>query len=467
MEVPVSEAIEQTRAPDRRRTRRKFLQAVAVGGAALVAGPALAARPAAAQRCQPPPNDEFCNGAVEVEVGRITLGAMLNLYLAAPLSARGQLEYSVERSRTETFTMTTETNRELTVAPSLGLAGSWGPTGNRDTIEVTGGFSRNQARSSKVSRAITHATTESQSISTVPVPGGGHNTWDHTAFLMMARPVFSIRVPMVARRPDGTPIFGFQRYFRLRHGGILFPRSARELRDDPGTRNFIGAETADNILAHYPLRPDKTDSSGLTGPRFGPPTAISPGEVPLTFSRSMTSSSTLTTEAAEATTTEITAGFTLDLGIVEIGFETGRKMTTTRTVAQEFGNEEIISFSGTLSSDLNHLNHIIEDRVWATLLVTDQGPLPAAFDAVSGRVTAVDGTPIGGAVLTMPVDGITHETVTDQDGNYTFRLAGNVQPGAYRVTCAGVTRTVTIDPGETARANYPRVSSGRARERPS
>jgi hypothetical protein len=55
------------------------------------------------------------------------------------------------------------------------------------------------------------------------------------------------------------------------------------------------------------------------------------------------------------------AGFSI-LGIIE--FESNHKLSFTHTSAQELNNSQVISVTGVLSSDRNHLNYIYEDRVW-------------------------------------------------------------------------------------------------------
>jgi hypothetical protein len=458
-----------------------------VGAAALVVGPVVGKpEPAAAASPNPPkpwflidrkcvqisfnPPLYYCYNIYEADVGQITIGGLLVTYVSAPLSARGNLTYSLSRTRSETMRVITEDSRELTTSLTLGPF-----TTSNKLFTVNGSFERVQGTSTKVTNAITHSSTATQSLQTAPVAGGGYNAWENTAFLVMARPVMAISslyngyfdpgnpdgetlVPVPT--PDGQPVFRY----RFVNGGTIFPRSARELRDDPGTRDFIGPETADAILAEYPLRPDQTSGVqlGLGGPRFGPPTAIAPGEVPFSFTQSMTGSNTHSEEQTRRVMTTIKSGFSVN-GIVK--FEASRRFTSVHTSVQETTNTEVMSTSGLLTSNLNHLNHVYEDRVWNTLLITDEGPLVGAFDAVSGVVTAEDGTAVDGAVLTMLVGGVTHETVADRGGRYTFRLGRDVEPGQYRVSCAGLARTVTVSAGKTATANYRGVSSGLARAR--
>jgi carboxypeptidase family protein len=469
-----------------RRSRRRFLKAAAVGATALVAGPAIAARPAGAQLpgCEQYPNPQDCPynpGYREDDLGQITLGAILISYASAPLSARGTLTYSMSRTRTETMRMITERGEQETLSVSLFNYNS-GTQQSRERFGVSGGFERVQGRSTKVTDAIAHSSTQTETIQTAPT-NGEYNTWENTAFLMMARPVQKISVLIyfwweLVNHGGWPPNYVYEYreqraddkfFFRFENGGTIFPRSARELRDDPGTRDFIGPDTANAILAEYPLRPDETSAVrlGLGGPRFGPPGAIVPGSTPFTFVRSMTGTNTHIEERSRTVQTTIRAGFSLTLfGIPILSFSAGKRMHTVHTSVQEETNSEVVSITGNMSSDLNHVNYIIEDRVWNTILISDEGQLMGAFNAVTGTVSDVDGAPIGGAVVTMPVGGITYEAFTDQDGNYTFRLGSNVQPGEYEVTCAGVTRTVTVAANETAALDYRRVSSGLARERP-
>lgn len=470
------------------RSRRSLLRAVAVGGAAVAAAP-FVSRPAPASAADTPPqnlvlisresipistNPPFfvTINHYEGDVGQITLGGILLTYVSAPLSARGQLSYSMANTRTETMRTITEDSRQISSSFTLGpfrTGTDQPPSPNR--FGFGGTFERVQGRSTRVTNALTHSSTNTETLATAPVAGGGHNTWDHTAFFIMARPVMGISAafsdvngaPQTLRAE--TPVALRSRFI---NGGIFFPRAAFELRDDPGTRDFLGAETADAILAQYPLRPDQTSGVqlGLGGPRFGPPTSIAPGSTPFTFSRSMTNTSTNVEENSRSVTTRIKAGFSLTLGGISVfSFETNRSFTTVHTSVQETTNTQVVTTTGTLSSSLNHLNNIYEDKVWNTLLITDEGPLGAAFNAVTGEVTDVEGSPIGGAVVTTLIGGVTHETFTDDNGRYTFRLRADVKPGKYQVTCAGKIRAVTISRDKTATADYRRVSVGRARER--
>lgn len=492
--------------PDRRASRRTMLKAAVVGSAALAAGSTLASRPAKAAwdgvglPPQPwfvrwemntafncPPFPIPCGNYFEAPVGEITLGGILLTYVSAPLSARGSLSYSLSNTRTETMRVIDEESRELNIAAEIG---PFSTSGN-SRFGVGGSAERIQGRSTKVTNAITHSSTQTQTIQTAPPAAGGYNSWDNTAFLIMARPVLSINLlfktlnisnPHPAATwliaPGGTVFIDPARpqlggyptgpYHRFAHGGTIFPRSARELRDDPATRNFLGPETADAILAEYPLRPDQTSGVqlGLGAPRFGPPTPLAPGATPFSFNQSMTSTTTRIEEHSRFVTTTIKAGFSLTVGTVSIfKFGIGRTITTRHTSVQENSSSQVVSISGTLSSDLNRLNHIYEDRVWNTLLITDEGPLAGPFAAVSGVVTGGDGKPVNGAVVTMVVGELTHVAFTDAEGRYTFKLNGDVKPGRYEVTCAGVTRAATVSPTATAAIDYERVDSGLARER--
>jgi hypothetical protein len=263
-------------------SRRRFLTTAAVGATAFVVGPAIGKpEPAVAASAPNPPKPWFlierkcvqisvnpplsyCYNVYEADAGQVTIGGLLVTYVSAPLSARGSLTYSLSQTRTETMRVITEDSRELNISASLGPF----PTSNK-VFSVSGSFERTQGSSTKVTDAITHGSTQTQSLQTAPVAGGGYNAWENTAFFIMARPVMAIssvyngffdpsnpdgETLVLVTGPDGQPSFRY----RFLSGGVIFPRSARELRDDPGTRDFIGAETADAILAEYPLRPDQT-----------------------------------------------------------------------------------------------------------------------------------------------------------------------------------------------------------------
>jgi hypothetical protein len=473
-----------------RRSRRGFLKAVAVGGAALAAGPFLGRSESATAAdpnppkpwflvervCVPiPPAGSYCYNVYEVDIGQVTLGGILVSYVSAPLSARGSLTYSMSTTRTETMRVTTEYSGQVTSSRAIGPFSFVRTGGFR--FSVSSGSDRIQGFSSRVTDAITHSSTETQSLQTAPVAAGGYNSWENTAFWIMARPVLAISTLyngffdpsnpdgerlVLAPAPTPRPLT-----YRFVSGGTIFPRAAFELRDDPGTRDFIGPETADAILAEYPLQPGQTSGAqlGLGGPRFALVSEISPGAVPFSFTRTMTGTSTHIEEQSRSLTTRIRSGFSFGFaGETNFDFQSGRSFTTVHTSVQETTNTQVMSTTGVLSSDLHHINRIYEDRSWNTLLVTDEGP--SAFTAVSGTVTAADGSPIDGAVVTMPIDGIPHETFTGPDGRYALRLGGDIKPGEYAVICAGVTRTATVSRDKTAMVNYPRVSSGLARERP-
>jgi hypothetical protein len=472
------------------RSRRALLKAVAVGGAAFAAAPFVGpSKPAAA--ADPPlpryfisrqcttispgfPPFFFCTRTYEADLGQIELGGLLVTYASAPLNARGRLTYSMSTTRSETMRAVTEMSRQISVSKSVGVSLTVPSPFGTSRFQFGGTDERIQGSSTRVTDAITHSSTQVQTIETAPVTDGLYNRWEHTGFLIMARPVLMITgvftsldndPPTFLPHPPGVaPVLRF----RFVHAGTYFPRSARELRDDAGTRAFIGPETADSILAQYPLRPDQTSGVqlGLGGPRFSPPTLLAPGETPFTFTRSVTGTNTHIVEQSQSMTTRIRRGFTLTLFGDEIfDFQETRSFTTVHTSVQEMTNSQVVTTTGVVSSDLNRLNHIYEDRVWNTLLITDEGPLAGGFATVEGTVTAPDGSPINGAVVTMVVDGLTHEAFTGKDGRYALRLGGDFKPGEYKVTCAGVPRAVMVSRGRTATVDYRRVSAGRARER--
>jgi hypothetical protein len=468
-----------------RRPRRAFLKAVAVGGATAAVAPFVAPERAAAAVEAPPlpwflikteifqispqPPVFIVTKTFEAEIGQIELDSILLTYASAPLSARGSLTVSLTNTRSETISASTESGRTVSSSRTL-FHFSQVKVGDVEVAKFgfTGGSDRVQGQSSKVTNAVTHASTLTQTIQTVPVTDGGYNRWEHTAFLIMARPTFKILTSFLTVNDRLIPPNGpAPLLFRFLHGGTIFPRSARELRDDPSTRAFIGQASADSILAEYPLRPDQTSgvALGLSEPRFGPPTFLSPGEAPFTFTETVTSAETNTVALTNSSTKTIRSGFSISLfGEQLLDFQTSRSFTVTHSSVQEESSTQILSTTGTVTSDLHHQNRIYKDRRWNTVLITDEGPLPGVFSAVTGTVTATDGSPIDGAVVTMLVGGVTHETFTGKDGRYTLRLGGDVKPGDYEVTCAGVTRIVTVSHARTATADYRRVSSKRAHE---
>lgn len=451
------------------RSRRRFLRAALLGGAALATGTAIVGEASPAQAiCRPtipgcPGYEEEPEPPTPIwqEVGQITIGGILKTYVSAPLSARGTMTWTMSKTRSDTFRAITQTGTEMVSSHTM----PW----NLDTGVARFGVSQTvdhiQANSTRVTNAITTASTESMSVQTAPPAAGGYNTWENTAFLLMARPLLSIQI-FIMNPLRGASSWDGRFYFKFINGGILFPRSAAQLRDDPGTRDFIGPETADAMLNEYPLKPTETSATrlGLSGPRFGPPTAIAPGTVPFGFSRSMTGTTTYASERTRTITTRIKSGFSFSIaGVPIFDFSTTNSFSTSHTDVQERSNSEVMSTNGILSSDLNHLNYIMEDRVWNTLLITDEGPLSAGFTALSGVVTDSGGTPVSGAVVSMPVGGISYEAYTGKDGRYEFRLPGTVKPGEHTVTCAGESRKVSVSPDTTATVNYRRVNAGLAR----
>lgn len=81
----------------------------------------------------------------------------------------------------------------------------------------------------------------------------------------------------------------------------------------------------------------------------------------------------------------------------------------------------------------------------------------------TGVVTAADGTPVPGALVTTSIGGIEHQFFTDQAGRYTIRTRGQAEPGTYRISCGGVTKTATVAAGKPATVNYAAVDPRRAR----
>jgi Carboxypeptidase regulatory-like domain len=441
-----------------RRSRRRFLRAALVGGAAALFGPAI---PQAAQALPPPcepceaggfPECTPSNHVCWLEQGRITVGAILRTYVSSPLNARGTVTWTMSETRTETFRVIVENKGELAASGRIGPFSSMSPKFN-----VGGSVDWKQGSSTKVTNAITTASTQVQSIQTSgSSEPDGYGVPDNAGFLMLGGPVLRI----LKRRWRGQT--SAKLHFEFLNGGTILPRSARELRNDPATRNFIGPETADSILSQYPLLNGVTSgvALGLGGPRYGQPTAISPGQIPFSFTQSMTGTTTNIVERS----TSVTTGVKVSVGFPGIGgFEVGKTVTTTHTSVQENANSQVISTQGTLTSDRNHILFVYPDLVWNTLLITDEGPLPQGLSALSGTVTDRAGRPVAGAFVSVPVAGVTYQVVTDAAGRYEVRTLDPVQPGSYQVTCAGQTRSVTVTGVRPTIVDYRDVTPALAR----
>jgi hypothetical protein len=64
-------------------------------------------------------------------------------------------------------------------------------------------------------------------------------------------------------------------------------------------------------------------------------------------------------------------------------------------------------------------NWIFWDKVFKTILISDQGSLQRA-SIVQGRVTDTSGTPIAGAAIGMTVDNLSYVGVADANRNYSY-----------------------------------------------
>src|SRR2546429_5700622 len=140
---------------DGHRSRRTFLKAALLGATSLVAG-----APGRSVEAICAPNDPSCKPQPppyqELFAGNVTLGALLTAYVPAPLGAKGQLQWTVAHTRTDTRSFTDETNMIMTVSRSIG------------PITDAGGFSvgsdLKQGSSTKVTNALVISLTESQPI---------------------------------------------------------------------------------------------------------------------------------------------------------------------------------------------------------------------------------------------------------------------------------------------------------------
>lgn len=293
---------------------------------------------------------------------------------------------------------------------------------------------------------------QSWSISTVATAADGYNTVDDTTFFLILQPVTNI---------TGNPTNGFR--YKFLDAGIKSARRVAELRD-PAFRASIGSATADAILAQYPLLQNVSGRAlGLAKPRFKLKDQINPTLNPLAFDRTIATGSSFSESKTSQLTITITRSQGFTIGPIMQAFAAGGMLQITSTSVQETDSTRIISTSGQLTGERDHVNFIYVDRVFKTILITDEGPRSQFRPVLSGVVTDEFGSPVSGAVVSL-VDGDVYRTAqADSSGSYTIVRETLLSPGTYTVVCAGINRAVSVGSSGTGSVSYSGVNATSAR----
>jgi tetratricopeptide (TPR) repeat protein len=414
--------------------RRRVLRAAAIGAAATTAafaGRAIGAAPAASADAD--------------ESGQVTLGAVLLSFASAPLNARGSVTWTVTKQRTDTFRMNSSVLVGTNFSSDFSVKGQF--------VSVSGSSGISQAGSTQVTNALTVRSSQAWSISTFASSPDGYNTVDDTTFFLILQPVMGL---------TGNPVGGFR--YKFLDGGIKSARRVAELRD-PAFRASIGAATADAILAQYPLLQNVSGRAlGLAKPRYKLKDQINPTLNPLAFDRTISTGSSFSEQKTSQLTVTITrsVGFTSPLGTQ--AFTAGAMVQITSTSVQEIDTTKIISTSGQLTGDRDHVNFIYVDRVFKTILITDEGPRSQFRPVLSGVVTDQFGGPVSGAIVSLvDSDGVYRTAVADSAGSYTIVRETLLSPGTYTVVCAGIQQFVNVGSSGTGSTSYSGVNPSSAR----
>ncbi len=419
-------------------SRRRFLRTAVIGAAAAVATRGLGDAPAFAD---------------PIDIGQVTMGALLLTYVSAPLNARGTVQWTVTKQRTDTLRISNVQASDWSISQETSL--SFGPN---DSFSVNGSETYKQGQSTQVSDAVVVKSTQSWGLGVSGRPeNDGYATVDDTAFFMIAKPKVEIK---------GNPTKGF--HWKFLDGGIKMPRTVRELRTDPVVRAFITPETADSILAQYPLLSDPSGIRlGLRKPRFKLREQIAPNEsVPgLSFERTVGHGSTHSEDKTATVSATIVESFGFNIGIVKEKFSNSNTIAITHTSVNETDSTQIITSSGTLNSQRNHINYVYVDRVWKTICITDEGPLTDFPPTLAGSITDGGGAAIAGAVVGIQDGDVFRGTSADNQGNYQVHSPEPLSPGSYPVICGGVTQFANLG-GGTATVNYVDLDPFEARTSP-
>ncbi len=424
-------------------SRRALLRtAVVGGGAALAAG--LASPPAHAE-------DET-SGSIELSAIPIT-------YVSAPLNLQGEIKWSVTKRRTSTFSLTAVENRSttLSVDRTVALPG----------FSASGHSFTQRASGTSATTAVTINSDEHLAVDCHAAAGtDGYATVADTGFMLLQKPKVFL---------SGN-LSGFR--WKLATVNTLMITSVRALEDPNdalGHRGLLGAQTIAAVRAMYPLTAANTSGRalGLAKPRykFRGQIIVGPSSVPLTFDRTTTSGSTVTIKTTDTSLTTITKreGFENSIaGIITIRsmFEEGRSIEITTIGVQERTDVNIQTTGGSrLWNDrVGRFTWLYWDRLWKTLLVTDEGPITGGVGMVQGQVLDSAGVPVPNAFVALGDGELTYEGRCDASGRYTLSTPTRLAGGSYTVFSGDGATSVQIGATGTPTANIrvvDRTATGR------
>jgi hypothetical protein len=401
------------------------LRAAAIGAGVAVAGQALGRPPA---------------GADVDDTGQVTLGAVLLSYASAPLNAKGSVTWSVTRQRTDTYRMSSQVLLGASFKADLNVDNGF--------TMIGGSAGLAQTASSQVTNGLSIKSSQTWSISTFASGADGYNTVNDTAFLLVLQPVANI---------TGNPTDGFR--WKFLNSGVKSARRVSELRD-PAFRASIGAATADSVLAQYPLLQNVSGRAlGLGTPRFKLKDQINPTPTPTAFDRTVTHGSAFSEQKTSQLTITIMTSRGFTLGPIKQAFEVGQSLQLTSSSVQEVETTNIISTSGQLTGERDHVNFLYVDRVYKTMLLSDEGPRSLFHPVISGMVTDQSGAPVSGALVSLlDTDGVYRTAQANPSGAYTIVRPDVLPPGRYTIVCAGIVKQVSVGSSGTGTGNYSGVN---------
>lgn len=394
-------------------SRRRILQAAAIGAGAAVASAALPARRASA-------------AGVEF-VGDVTIGAYLITFVGAPISNQGSTQWSVSRDRTDTYQFSATADQTLSLSFDQTVSGT--------RFSNSTGTSFKQITSSSISGAVTVKNTETIVLtSQAPAGSDGYARPGDTTFYLFARPKLNLR---------GNPTSGFK--YKFLNEGFVMIANLNQLLSDPNTRNPIGPATADAIAAKYPFREGATSGAALPSNKFKLRKTISagPSTSPYQFTNSLTTGTTITVGQSDTFAAEIKESVGFDSGVdpvtgmrLQQTFAVGQSFQVTTNSVNERSSVTILSTSGVLWNDRpRRLNNTYKVKAWKTLIVSDEGPLSGSQLVAQGRVTDAAGNPVTGVVGLLYDDKSVEATTDPATGNYSLYSPTALPAGTYPVVC--------------------------------
>lgn len=376
------------------------------------------------------------------ESGTITLDALLLTYVGAPLGSRDTSTYTISKDFSSTFRLTSESNRTITLMPSVTVT-----AGN---FTAGGSVTFSQANSSQVSNAIVLRRSLSQGITT-PAPGIAANTI-----------LLGLRRPQIQLDGDEKRL-----QFRFLKALDTFAFTVADLQNNPSVRALFKPETIASFLKQYVPLTDPTGAS-LVKPRFRLKQSIAlSANVRDVFT--LTASKGASASESNKSTTSVT--ITESIGFkpnskVSLALKADQKIEFSHTAAQEMTANRILTVSTTINRAAAGITKVFFDKVFKTFVIIDAGPLDPSQPTVQGRVTNASGAAVAGALVKLTRDGVDYAAIADANGNYVIQTARNepLASGTYELTCGDVKRSVTVGTGVT-KVDVSRVNPTLARNR--